>query len=239
MPGLNFSNIGYGIDIYYLIFVLPALAIAIWAQYRVKSTFSEYQEIFSRKGITGYMAVKSILDSNGLYDIAIERGQGNLTDHYDPKRKTIMLSEAVYDSTSVAALGVAAHEAGHALQYSNRYYPIRIRSAMIPVTNLGSTLSMPLILIGYLSGMPELVYLGIGLFSIVTVFQLITLPVEYNASKRALESLNSLEILEENEITGSRKVLSAAALTYVASLLVSFMSLLRLLLSVNGRSRRR
>ena len=229
----------YGIDIYYIILVLPAVLVALVAQMMVKNTFSRYQSIGSIKGLTGYEVVRNMLDSNNLHSISIERVAGNLNDHYDPKKKVIRLSDSVYDSPSVAAIGVAAHEAGHALQYADGYFPIRIRSMMVPVTNIGSTLSMPLILIGLFSGVSPFIYIGIGLFSLVTVFQLITLPVEYNASNRALSTLKGLGILNENELKSSKKVLSAAALTYVASLLVSFMSLLRILLLTRERSRRR
>jgi len=235
----NFRGLGYGFDIYYLVLVLPALIIAIFAQIKVKNAFARNQDKYPLKRYTGYEVVRNMLDANNLFHISIEKASGYLTDHYDPRRKVIRLSETVYDDSSLAAIGVAAHEAGHALQYAKGYFPIRIRSAMVPITNVGSTLSMPLILVGYISNMTELVFLGIGLFSLVTVFQLITLPVEFNASKRALSSLEDLGILDKEEITGSKQVLSAAALTYVASLLVSFMSLARLLLTVNNRNRRR
>ncbi|MCL1830267.1 MAG: zinc metallopeptidase [Oscillospiraceae bacterium] len=225
-------------DIYYLVLVMPALVIAIWAQYRVKSTFSKYQNMYAASRLTGYTAARMLLDSNGLQSIPIERATGYLADHYDPKRKVIRLSESVYDSRSVAAIGVAAHEAGHALQYAGGYFPIRIRSSLLPITNIGSTLSMPLIILGYMSGIIELTFLGIGLFSLVTIFQLITLPVEFNASRRAIVSLETFGMLTPNELNCSRKVLNAAALTYVASLLVSFMSLIRLLLTTNKRTRR-
>lgn len=232
-------NIGYGIDIYYIILVLPAIIIAMIAQLRVKTTFSRYENIYSQGGSRGYEVARSILDQNGLHNIPIERAGGSLTDHYDPRRRVVRLSQTVYDSSSVAAVGVAAHEAGHALQYAKGYFPIRIRTAMISVTNIGSTLSMPLILLGFLSDITGLIYLGIALFSLVTVFQLITLPVEYNASRRALASLEGLGILNINELGYAKQVLSAAALTYVASLLVSFMSLIRMLLVVDRRKNRR
>ena len=229
----------YGIDLSYVILVLPAMLFALWAQFYVNSTFNRYQKVQNLRGMTGEAAARAILNENGLYDIKIEHVKGNLSDHYDPKAGVIRLSDAVYDKSSVAAVGVAAHEAGHAVQHATGYVPIRIRSAIIPVTNFASSLSTPLFLIGILFSMTSLAYLGVFLFGISTLFQLITLPVEFNASSRALKSLAASHYLEEDEQKAARKTLSAAALTYVASLAVSLGTFLRLLLIANGRSRRR
>jgi len=236
---INSAGYGLGIDPYYILLVLPAMLLSLWAQYKVKTAFSEYSKKMTSRNITGYDVARGILDGYDLKEIAVERVGGNLTDHYDPGKKVIRLSDSVYGSNSVAAAGVAAHEAGHAVQYAAGYYPIRIRTALVPITNIGSTLSMPLILIGYLSGIPPFVYIGIALFSIVTLFQLVTLPVEYNAGKRALGALSESGIMQDEELDGAKKVLSAAALTYVASLIVSFMSLLRILLVFNRRENKR
>ncbi len=229
-----------GFDPYYLILVLPALLISIWAQFKVKSTFNKYKKVPTSHNMTGYDAARKILDDNGLQSIPVERVAGNLTDHYDPRQKVIRLSDEVFGSNSVAAVGVAAHEAGHAVQYADEYGPIKVRSALVPVTNIGSTISMPLVLAGILAGIPILAYAGIALFSLVTLFQMVTLPVEFNASRRAITVLENSGMMDHQELSGSKKVLTAAALTYVAALLVSFMNLLRLLLMVSGgRSRRR
>lgn len=234
-----FGRYGFGIDIYYIVLVLPAFLIALIAQMKVQTTFNRLRTKDIQSGYDGYYAARNILDTNGLYDVAIELSNGRLSDHYDPKRRVISLSNDVYSGRSAVALGVAAHEVGHALQYQTEYFPIKIRSAMIPVTNIGSTLSMPLILIGYLMNLIGFIYLGIALFSLVTIFQLLTLPVEYDASRRAMVSLSNLKILNATELIDAKKVLSAAALTYVASLLVSFMSLLRMLFIVSsGRKKR-
>lgn len=236
---LYLGNSYMGVDPYYLILVLPALLVAMFAQMKVNAAFNRYRTVPTAKSVTGYDAARRILDHNGLGSIPVERVRGRLTDHYDPRTKVIRLSDEVYGSASVAAVGVAAHEAGHAVQYADGYGPIKLRSALLPVTNIGSTLSMPLILIGMLAGIPALAFAGIALFSLVTVFQLVTLPVEFNASRRAIAALSSSGMLDEKELAGSKKVLSAAALTYVAALLVSFMNLLRLALVFGGRSRRK
>lgn len=217
----------YGYDPY-LILLLPALIISIWAQFKVKHSFSKYSKIPSR--ITGAEAARRVLEQNGVYGVSIERVAGNLTDHYDPKTNTIRLSQSVYDEASIAAVGVAAHEAGHAVQYAQGYTPIKIRSAILPVCQLGSQASMPLFLLGIIFSYYFLVQLGIILFCGVLVFQLITLPVEFNASSRAISAVRESGIfVDEGEIKGIRKVLSAAAMTYVAALIVSVAQLLRLL----------
>ena len=227
----------YGIDIYYIILVLPALAFSMWAQAKVTSTFNRYSRERTHSGMTGYEAARRILAANGLYHVNVERVSGNLTDHYDPKTNVIRLSDSVFGSNSVAAVGVAAHEAGHAVQYAQNYAPIKLRAAIIPVTNIGSTLSMPLVLLGFLMGMQPLVNLGLLLFATVAVFQLVTLPVEFNASRRAVNALEMGGTMADEEIRGVKKVLSAAAMTYVAALAVSIANLLRLVLRFGGRNR--
>ncbi len=227
-------------DYYYLVLVMPALIFALIAQFKVNSTFNKYSKADTMRGITGETAARMILDKNGLYDVRIERVRGSLTDHYDPRANVIRLSDSVYASTSVAAVGVAAHEAGHAVQYAQGYFPIRLRAAVIPMTSIGSYLSIPLILLGLiLSGGITLAYIGVLLFSLTAVFQLITLPVEFNASRRALAALDESGRFDEREISSARKVLSAAALTYVAALAVALAQLLRLMLIVGGSSNRR
>ncbi|SCJ53959.1 Putative neutral zinc metallopeptidase [Anaerotruncus sp. 2789STDY5834896] len=222
-------------DYYYLLLVVPALLITVWAQYKVKSTFARYSRVLSSRGISGSRAAEDILRGAGLYDIRVEPVAGSLTDHYDPRAGVIRLSQDVYGSTSVASIGVAAHEAGHALQHAKHYAPLKLRNAIIPLTNLGSTLSIPLVLIGYFMGAQPLVTAGIVLFSLVVVFQLITLPVEFNASRRAIAIIGQQAMLSSEELQGAKKVLTAAALTYVASLLVSLANLLRLVLLFGRR----
>ena len=224
----------------YIYLVLPAVILAIWASARVKSTFKKYDRQFSASNITGAQAAQRVLYANGLTNVRIERISGNLTDNYDPRDNVIRLSQPVYDSTSTAAIGVACHEAGHALQYAQDYAPIKFRAVIIPVTNLGSKLAMPLIIIGlimsyYASSLVIVAYAGIVFFAVCVAFQIITLPVEFNASHRALLAIEGQGMLTQEELAGSRKVLHAAALTYVAALAVSLAQLLRFLLLVNGR----
>ena len=227
-------------DYYYIVLVMPMVLLALFAQFKVNSTFKKYSTVRTMRGATGYDSARMILDKNGLYDVKIERVAGNLTDHYDPRTNTIRLSESVYSSTSVAAVGVAAHEAGHAVQYARGYFPIRLRAAIIPVTNIGSYLSIPLIILGMLfTGGITLAYIGVLMFSLTAVFQLVTLPVEFNASRRAIEALRESYRFEENEIAGARSVLNAAAMTYVAALAVALAQLLRLVLIVGGSNSRR
>ncbi len=225
----------YGFDYTYLVFVLPALLIALVAQIKVKTTFHKYAKVMNARGLSGAEVAAKILSSNGVLDVAVQRVSGNLTDHFDPTARVIRLSQSVYDSHSVAAVGVAAHEAGHALQYAEDYFPIRLRAAIIPVTKVGSALSWPLIILGLVFSFGILVNLGIILFSVVTLFQLVTLPVEFNASRRALNILQQQGILAPEELSGARKVLTAAAMTYVAALLVSVMQLLRLIALFSNR----
>ena len=227
-------------DYYYLVLVMPMIVFSLIAQYKVNSTFNKYSKINTLRAQTGYDSARMILDKNGLYDVKIERVRGHLSDHYDPRTNTVRLSDSVYGGTSVAAVGVAAHEAGHAVQYATGYYPIKLRAAVIPMTNIGSYLSIPLIIIGLLfTGGITLAYIGVALFSLTAVFQLITLPVEFNASRRAISALRESYRFEEREINGAKSVLTAAAMTYVAALAVALAQLLRLVLIVGGGSRRR
>ncbi|NLD87713.1 MAG: zinc metallopeptidase, partial [Clostridiales bacterium] len=200
-------------------------------------TFNKYSKIYSLRGLTGAEAARRVLEDNRIYDVTIEPVAGNLTDHFDPRTQTIRLSEGVYSSSSVAAIGVAAHEAGHAVQHDCDYFPMRIRSVIIPATRIGSYLSWPLIIIGILLNFELLATLGIALFGAVVLFQLVTLPVEYNASSRALDALESTGVLYREEIPGAKKVLSAAAMTYLASLLMAVMQMLRLILLFGGGRR--
>ncbi|NMA79155.1 MAG: zinc metallopeptidase [Clostridiales bacterium] len=219
----------------YFIYVIPALIITILAQINVKSTFSRYSKVRNSRGVTGQDVARQILDENGLYNVRIERVHGSLTDHYDPSANVVRLSDSVHDSTSVAAIGVAAHEVGHAIQHSTGYIPIKVRAAIIPLTQIGSMLAFPLVLIGLSMASTFFVDIGILLFAAVVLFQLVTLPVEFNASFRAMRSLNDRDILYGDELKGSRKVLTAAALTYVGALAVSLLQLLRLISLKNNR----
>ena len=234
----------YGFDWTYLVLVLPCIILSLWASANVNSTFKKYSQHFSSRRITGAQAAMRVLSANGVSGVRIERVSGNLTDHFDPKTNVIRLSDSVYDATTVAAIGVAAHEAGHAVQYAENYGPIKLRAAIIPVTNFGSKLAMPLILLGLLLTFMgnlsyALVYIGIGCFGLSLVFQLVTLPVEFNASRRAMEAMETAEILSLEERHCARKTLTAAAMTYVAATAVALAQLLRLLIIFGGRGRRR
>ena len=234
---------GYGFDSTYLILVLPCILLSLWASANVKSTFQKYARQFSSRHLTGAEAAQRVLSANGVRGVRIERVAGNLTDHYDPKTNVIRLSDSVYSSTSTAAIGVACHEAGHAVQYAESYAPIKLRAAVIPLTNFGSRIAMPLILAGILlTAMGRfsdtLVYLGIAAFGMSLVFQVITLPVEFNASRRAMQAIESSNLLTAEEQRGARKTLSAAALTYVAATAVALAQLLRLILLFGNRRRR-
>lgn len=227
----------------YLYIVLPFVLLSLWASTNVNSTFRRYADQHSIRRITGAQAAQKVLSANGVTGVKIERISGNLTDHYDPRTNVIRLSDGVYDSTSTAAIGVACHEAGHAVQYAQSYAPIKLRAAIVPITNFASKLAMPLILLGILLTFLEsfsftLVYLGIGCFGFAVVFQLITLPVEFNASRRAMQTIESANILTDEEQKGARKTLTAAALTYVAATAVALAQLLRLLIIFGGRRRR-
>lgn len=229
-------------DYWYIVLVMPAIIFSMITSISVQSTFNKYSRVRSSRGITGAEAARRVLDANGLYSVKIAPVRGELTDHYNPKDNTIYLSESVYNNPSTAAIGVAAHEAGHAVQHAKEYLPIKIRTAIVPATNFASKLSIPLIILGLLfsaSGLIVLAYAGVACFAMSTVFQLVTLPTEFNASRRALNALSSYGILSRDELGDAKKVLSAAAMTYVAALAVSLMQLLRLLLIVGGNNRRR
>ena len=226
----------------YIVLVLPAVIFSIWASAKVNSTFKKYSYVRPDSGMTGAEAARRVLDANGLYNVRIERISGNLTDHFDPRTNVIRLSDSVYGVSSAAAIGVAAHEAGHAVQYAKSYFPLKLRNAIIPITNLGSRLAIPLIVLGLrFSSMGSqfiyVAYAGIICFALSTNFQLLTLPTEFNASKRALASIKNSELLYGRDLDAAKEVLSAAAMTYVAALAVSVMQLLHLISIVGGRRR--
>ncbi len=226
----------YGFDPTYLLVVAGAL-LSMWASSRVNGTFRKYSGVRSRAGMTGAEAARKILHSQGIYDVTVQAVGGQLTDHYDPRTKTVNLSEPVYGSTSVSAIGVAAHECGHAIQDNVGYAPLRLRAAFVPVANLGSTLSWPLILLGLVIGLTPFIQVGIWMFVLALLFQIITLPVEFNASGRAVALLGQIGILQAGEVEDTKKVLGAAALTYVAAVAASVLQLLRLLILFGGRRR--
>ena len=232
----------YGFDWTYLVLVLPCILLSLWASSNVNSTFKKYSRQYSSRGLTGAEAAQRVLMANGVRGVRIDRVSGNLTDHYDPKTNVIRLSDSVYSNTSTAAIGVACHEAGHAVQYAENYGPIKVRAAIIPLTNFGSRIAMPLILAGILmtflgSFSDTLVYLGIAAFGMSLVFQIVTLPVEFNASRRAMQAIEEGGILYEDELVGARKTLTAAAMTYVAAVATALVQLLRLI-AIYGRRRR-
>ena len=231
---------GYAYVDWSYIALIIAMFVSLIISARVKTTFNKYAKQASKQGLTAERAVQHMLQSNGVYDVGITRTSGSLTDHYNPKTNTVALSESVYGKTSVAAIGVACHEAGHAIQYAEGYGPLKVRNAIIPVTNLGAQLSGPLIMAGFImAGFSQklivLAYLGVLCFALSTVFQLITLPVEFDASRRAMAAIDSQNLLTEDEQKGVKSVLSAAALTYVAALAVSLMQLLRFVVLLNRR----
>lgn len=235
MPGRYYGYYYY--DPTYMLIVISAL-ISLFAQFLVNSRFSKYSRVRSRSGMTGAQAAERILQSQGISDVAIQRVSGKLTDHYDPRNKTLNLSDAVYASTSVAAVGVAAHECGHAIQHARGYAPLSFRSALVPVANIGSQLSWLFIILGiFFGGSHTLIMIGILMFSAAVLFQLVTLPVEFNASGRALKLLSETGILQKDEVSDTRKVLSAAALTYVAAATTAVLQLLRLLRLFGGNDR--
>lgn len=228
------------IDWTYIVFIIPPLLFSMWASARVKSSYHKYSQQYSRRGLTAAQAVQYTLRSAGVSGVSIQRVSGELTDHFDPRDNVIRLSEGVFDSSSSAAIGVACHEAGHAIQYAEGYGPLKVRNAIIPVTNLGAKLSGPLIVAGFLmasfsQSLIVLAYIGVLCFALSTLFQLITLPVEFDASRRAMAAIDSQSLLAEDEQKGVRAVLSAAALTYVAALAVSLMQLLRFIVLLNRR----
>ena len=230
------------IDWTYIVMILPAFAFSLWASYKVNSTFKKYQTQYSSRNITGAQAARYVLNQNGVNGVNIEQVAGELTDHYDPRANVIRLSTAVHGSTSTAAIGVACHEAGHAIQHATNYLPVKIRTAIVPITNIGSKLATPLIVVGLILSsfayfFSYIAYIGVACFALCAVFQLVTLPTEFNASKRALQCINSNNLLPGEELDGAKKVLSAAAMTYVAALAVSLTQLLRYVM-ILGRRRR-
>lgn len=227
----------------YFFIVLPAMLFAMIASAGVNSTFAKYSKQYSSRGVTGAQAARLVLDRNGLQNIPIEQIPGKLSDHYDPRANVIRLSSDVYNGTSTASIGVACHEVGHAIQHATGYTPIKIRSAIVPITNIGSKLAVPLIIIGIIcSSLGEffvwLAYIGLIGFALTAIFQLVTLPTEFNASRRALATIRDNNILTPEELKGSRKVLTAAAMTYVAALAVAVAQLLRLIIIVSRRTSR-
>ena len=219
----------------YVLLLIPVLLLSVWAQFQVSGSFRRYSQMSNRRRITGAQAAEAVLRSHGVFDVPIRPCRGNLTDHYDPRDNTIYLSEGVYGSATIAAVGVAAHEAGHAVQYAEDYGPVRLRTAIIPATRIGSSLSFILLFAGLFLYSQSLFLIGIVLFSFTTIFQLVTLPVEFNASARAIATIDGEGLLDEEELPGAKKVLRAAALTYVAALLMSLLQLLRFVLIFIGR----
>ena len=224
---------------------IAAIILAIYSQFKVSSTFRKFSTVYTASGRTGAQVARMMLDQNGLYHVRIERVGGHLSDHYDPRGEVLRLSSEVYDSPSAAAIGVATHEAGHAVQHSVGYFPLRLRSAMVPVTGFASRFSWLVIMLGVLFMMLDgilgyyIVLFGIGLFAVTTLFQLVTLPCEFNASARAMSALRDMGFYSDRELSASRRVLSAAAFTYVAAMLVSLLQLLRLVIRFLGNNRRR
>lgn len=232
---MDYFSYYYLSNYYYLILVVPVVILSMIASARVNSSFKKYSQVFSARNLTGAQAAFEVLRHYGISNVQIERVNGKLTDHYDPRTNVIRLSDSVYNSTSVAAIGVACHEAGHAAQYAENYAPIKIRSFVLPAANLGSRAGIPLAILGFFLNFEFLAIAGIAFFSFAVLFQLITLPVEFNASSRALKVISEADILSENEKTGAKKVLTAAAMTYVAALAVSIANLLRIILMFNRR----
>ena len=218
--------------------MIPVLIFSLICQAKVKSNFNKYARIAGSNGMTGADAAYSLLQLNGINDVKIRRISGNLTDYYDPRSKEICLSENVFSSTSIAAIGVACHEAGHACQHAQGYFPLKIRNAIIPVTNIGSKLGVPLCLLGLIINSPQVAYIGLFLYGFIAIFQLLTLPVEFDASRRALATIEQYGFLSDIEYVGAKKVLTAAALTYVAALASSIATIFRILLVINGGKRR-
>lgn len=234
----HYGYYGYYFDPTYLLVLIGAI-LCLYAQARVSSTYNKYAKVRSRSGMTGAQAAQRILDLSGIYDVRIERVGGQLTDHYDPSNKVLRLSDSVYGSYSIAAIGVAAHECGHAVQHNKGYAPLKIRSTLVPAANIGSKAGIPIILLGALLGMNQvLIQIGIWVFALAVLFQIVTLPVEFNASSRALAMLGNYGMMERDEVSGCRKVLKAAALTYVAAAASAILQLLRLVLLFGRRDNR-
>ena len=239
MPYYSYGYGGYGdflANNIYCILLIPVFLLSLWAQIQVSGNFRRYSAVTNRRRLTGAQAAEAVLRAHGVYDVAIRRCGGSLTDHYDPRDNTIYLSDDVYGAPTVAAVGVACHEAGHAVQYAVGYGPVRLRSAIIPATQIGSKFSFILLLIGMLLYSQTLFLVGIVLFSLTTLFQLVTLPVEFNASHRAIETIEGEYLLDADEVPGAKRVLRAAAMTYVAALLMSILQLLRFVLIFLGRN---
>jgi len=239
---MPYYSYGYGdflANNIYVLLLIPVMLFSAWAQLQVSGNFRRYSGVSNHRRLTGAQAAEAVLKAHGVYDVAIRSVRGNLTDHYNPKDNTIYLSEGVYGAATIAAVGVAAHEAGHAVQYAVGYAPIKLRSLIVPATQFGSKASFILLLIGLLLYSQPLFLVGILLFSLTTFFQLVTLPVEFNASRRAIETIEGSHLLDEDELSGAKKVLRAAAMTYVAALLTSVLQLLRYVLIFAGRNNRR
>ena len=234
---LGYYSYYFASNYYYLILVMPMILLSLFASAKVNSAFKKYSAFKSLRGLTGAQAAGEVLRFYGINNVAVERVSGTLTDHYDPKSNVIRLSDKVYDSTSVAAIGVACHEAGHAAQYAEGYLPVKLRSVIYPACSIGSKLGFPLALLGIVFSFEFLITLGVAFFTLAVFFQLVTLPVEFNASRRAVKVIDEIGILQTEEISGVKKVLTAAALTYVASFAVSLANLLRLILLSNRRNR--
>ncbi len=220
-----------------MILLIPAILVSLWAQMKVQGAFAKYSRVMSSSGLNGAAVARQLLHQAGIYDVDVEMIGGNLTDHYDPRQRKLRLSQQVYGSNSLAALGVAAHEAGHAIQHHTGYFPLEFRNSLVPVASIGSNLAFPLLLLGIFLGTPDLARLGVYAFTLVVLFQLVTLPVEFNASSRAIALLERGGFIRGNEVAATRKVLNAAALTYVAAVLVAVVNLLRLLI-ISGMLRR-
>ncbi len=225
-------------DPLYIILMLPTIGLMLWAQNRIRKTFTKYSQVPNQRRLTGAETARLVLDANGLYDVPVERVPGELSDHYDPRSRTLRLSEPVYGSASVAALGIAAHEAGHALQHAEGYAPLKARGALVPVASVGSNLGWIMVLAGIMVGITGLAWLGVALFAAGTIFALITLPVEFNASSRALAQLTTLGIVDRTEHEQNKQVLNAAAWTYIAGFAAAAMQLLYYIMLVSGMSRR-
>ena len=230
------------LDMTYIVLVLPAVILSLWASWNVKHTYKKYAKQLNSRGLTGASAARRILDANGLQNIPVERISGELTDHYDPESRVVRLSDGVWSGTSTAAVGVACHEVGHAIQNAENYLPVKIRQAIIPATNIGAKLSVPLliaglVLCGFIPQLIYLAYLGVAAYGLCALFQLVTLPTEFDASRRALRTIDGMGLLEGEEYNGAKKVLTAAALTYVAALATTLMQLLRFVIILNDRRR--
>lgn len=226
-------------DYWYLILVVPMMILSLIASARVNSVYKKYNNVSVRAGLTATEVAQRILNQHGIYDVSVQQIRGNLTDNYNPTNKTLNLSQSTGGHATVGAIGVAAHEAGHAIQYADHYFPVKLRSSMVPLVNIGSNLGVLLAIIGLFMGGELLVMLGLALYSTVFLFTLVTLPVEFNASRRAVQVLDGMGLFSQEEIKGVKKVLSAAAFTYVASMLTALANLLRLVLIFSGNRRRR